>query len=107
MTEPEFAVVHRRLQRRAHLLQQRFKQLQRQQRSGLAISRRAKDQTGQTRQSAAGRIAMQNLHQKQMTGGYRIQDALPPSMFKTLTEINDSGRLQKMRDIRLDPLDDL
>lgn len=72
MTTPTLTVSRRRLQRRAHLLQQQFKELQRQQGSRLAIGGGAKDQAGQARHSAAGRVAMQDLNQKQMNGSYRV-----------------------------------
>src|SRR5215471_7166894 len=86
----------------AKMLQKVLEQGQWQALAGTAISRGRERYAGQARQSAAGRIAVENLKQTNVDGGGGIKNALSAHVSQVATDLVDNLRRQGLANIGLE-----
>lgn len=68
-------------------IEQAFQQSQGPSGSGLAVGRRRKGPTGDSRQVGAGRVAVEDLQDEEVDGRDRIEGALPPRVTDLRTQL--------------------
>ena len=85
-----------------HALQQHLEKQQWQACAGLDVCRRGEDQVGQARQGGAGDIAMQDLQEKEVHCGYRIELATPKTNAEDTASFFDPSDRQSFANIGLE-----
>jgi hypothetical protein len=94
-------------QRVADLLEQFLEQGQGQARPGGTIGHGRERDTGQARQRGAGGIAVEDLHEEDVHGGHRIEEALAPGVAEIATDLGDGLGRERRGDIGLELGDDV
>src|SRR2546423_490555 len=79
-----------------------LKHAQRQALPSLAVRLAAAGDATQTRHMRTGGVAVQNLQDKQVHGGYRIKDALTPNMTDRVAHATNEFRTDELSHFGLD-----
>ena len=106
MTAPPAGLLELGEQRIADPLEQVFKKGQGQTRTGGTVGGASERHAGQTRHRRAGGVAMENLQEKDVHRGYRIEHALAPGIVEVAADLGNGLSRQSLGNIGLELADD-